>query len=81
MTKLKLSKIFFFLDGYLKSTYSNVMLPLSIDKPAFKGGARESIWDFSSMIWNTLPADFSALLFDGIYETETPAPIAPTNMI
>jgi hypothetical protein len=65
----------------LKNTLSNIIDPLVIILLLFiYANYLESIFDYYSMIPNINAADFLALLIDGIYETDTPAPIAPTNM-
>ena len=64
----KLSRIFLFLEGYLKVTFLKTIVPFAI---LFSFSerfviTRGSIYDLSSMIPKTFLAEFLALLIDGI---------------
>ncbi len=65
----------------MKNTFSNIIYPLFIILLfIYDTIDLESIFDFYSIILNIYLADFFALFIDGIYDTDTPAPIAPTNI-
>ncbi len=65
----------------MKNTFSNIIYPLFIILLfIYDTLDLESIFDFYSIILNIYLADFFALFIDRIYDTATPAPIAPTNI-
>lgn len=64
------------LDGYLKLTFLNSIIPLGCETiPVCLG----SIADASSIIEKTVYAAAYAFEIDGIWDMETPDPIAPTK--
>ena len=79
--RLKFLKINLFLEGYLNDTFSNTIVPFYMVLLVTWHVDFTSIRDFSSIIPNTSLADFFALLIEGICDTATPAPIAPTNIM
>ena len=76
-------KIIFYRDGYLNSTFLKTIYPSLIKNFSFSYSidCLGSIFEASWIIEKILRADILALLIEGIYETATPAPIAPTNII